>query len=317
MNQIYAKAYLEAERENIINETIFRKPDSVLEYSCFDKFVSITAIHGGPLFTETDRFTDLEIPITVSTLPLDFTAALDSFTSGLSDIASNASDELKQIIEEAIQPLTDQVSGAFDEITAKAEAQALLEKTVPFNVFMEDDILDEDLEGLVLVALKEYVDSNFAHDFLGGAAIGLNNEIEASIGSDNYDCATMDKVWFLAKCRNFALDDSFLSFDDLVSTDPRIFPEECEDHTPITYELIELSNNDEFEWVELSEYRTFLIDDLLDPSICTDPIPTGISVGRILFEADEEGNTDREIIPFDDHVCSNPGCFYNGDGACE
>ena len=36
MNQIYAKAFIEAEREVIVANTNIKKPDSVLEYSCFD-----------------------------------------------------------------------------------------------------------------------------------------------------------------------------------------------------------------------------------------------------------------------------------------
>lgn len=35
MNQIHARAFLEAERENVSFKTAIRKPDSVLEYSCF------------------------------------------------------------------------------------------------------------------------------------------------------------------------------------------------------------------------------------------------------------------------------------------
>lgn len=37
MNQIYARAFLEAEREVVLAGVALRKPDSVLEYTCFDK----------------------------------------------------------------------------------------------------------------------------------------------------------------------------------------------------------------------------------------------------------------------------------------
>jgi hypothetical protein len=53
MNQIYAKAYLEADREVVINQTIIRKPDSILEYTCFDDFASMTAGAGGDIFSDT------------------------------------------------------------------------------------------------------------------------------------------------------------------------------------------------------------------------------------------------------------------------
>lgn len=58
MNQIYSQAWMEASREIIRGEELINKPDSVLEYTCFDQFVSIAAHHIGPIFTET---TDWEV----------------------------------------------------------------------------------------------------------------------------------------------------------------------------------------------------------------------------------------------------------------
>ncbi|MGQ0527023.1 MAG: hypothetical protein ACT4OY_03180 [Alphaproteobacteria bacterium] len=37
MNQMYARSFLEASRETTMNQAILRKPDSVLEYTCFGK----------------------------------------------------------------------------------------------------------------------------------------------------------------------------------------------------------------------------------------------------------------------------------------
>lgn len=56
MNQIYARAFLEASRETIMSQTIIRKPDSVLELSCFDQAVKDSAEIAGALFTETQFF---------------------------------------------------------------------------------------------------------------------------------------------------------------------------------------------------------------------------------------------------------------------
>lgn len=54
MNQVYARAFLEASRETVINQTVIRKPDSVMEYSCFDQFLKDTADFAGPIFSERD-----------------------------------------------------------------------------------------------------------------------------------------------------------------------------------------------------------------------------------------------------------------------
>ncbi|MDB2682978.1 hypothetical protein N9Z27_01855 [Alphaproteobacteria bacterium] len=63
MNQIYAKSWLEAERSNVTAEILIRKPDSVLEYSCFNQMASIAATKIGPLFTEADDWDDKEVEI--------------------------------------------------------------------------------------------------------------------------------------------------------------------------------------------------------------------------------------------------------------
>ena len=57
MNQIYAKSFVEAQREIMMNQTIIRKPDSVLEYTCFDQILRDTAEIAGPIFSESPRFT--------------------------------------------------------------------------------------------------------------------------------------------------------------------------------------------------------------------------------------------------------------------
>ncbi len=52
MNQIYARAFLEGSREVIMSEQLIHKPDSVLEYTCFDQFVNIAAHNAGTAFSE-------------------------------------------------------------------------------------------------------------------------------------------------------------------------------------------------------------------------------------------------------------------------
>jgi len=54
MNQIYARSYLEANREIMISALLVRKPDSVLEYTCFDGQVKRTAETAGLIFSETN-----------------------------------------------------------------------------------------------------------------------------------------------------------------------------------------------------------------------------------------------------------------------
>ena len=54
--QMSARAWMEAEREIMQNKNLIFKPDSVLEYVCFDQFVNIAAFEGGDIFTHTKYF---------------------------------------------------------------------------------------------------------------------------------------------------------------------------------------------------------------------------------------------------------------------
>jgi len=54
--QMHSRAWLEAEREIMQNQNLIFKPDSVLEYVCFDQFASLAAWPGGNIFVHTDYF---------------------------------------------------------------------------------------------------------------------------------------------------------------------------------------------------------------------------------------------------------------------
>ncbi len=54
--QMSARAWMEAEREIMMNQNLIFKPDSVLEYTCFDQMVNLTASKGGKIFSHTNYF---------------------------------------------------------------------------------------------------------------------------------------------------------------------------------------------------------------------------------------------------------------------
>lgn len=51
-----ARAWLEAQREITQNQNLILKPDSVLEYTCFDMFLEELADHADEMFSETSQF---------------------------------------------------------------------------------------------------------------------------------------------------------------------------------------------------------------------------------------------------------------------
>lgn len=54
--QMSARAWMEAEREIMQNQNLIFKPDSVLEYTCFERFIDHNAGKAGDIFVHTDYF---------------------------------------------------------------------------------------------------------------------------------------------------------------------------------------------------------------------------------------------------------------------
>lgn len=63
MNQIYSRAWLESQRETIKARILVRKPDSILEYTCFNQLANVTATKAPPLFSESTRWALQILPL--------------------------------------------------------------------------------------------------------------------------------------------------------------------------------------------------------------------------------------------------------------
>lgn len=55
-SSLKARAWLEAQREVTQNQNLIYKPDSVLEYTCFDKYLNVLAGNAQNLFSESGRW---------------------------------------------------------------------------------------------------------------------------------------------------------------------------------------------------------------------------------------------------------------------
>lgn len=263
MNQITARAFLEAERQNVKNAILIRKPDSVMEYSCFHQTMNTVAAQADLLFSSGHGASYNWLNRTVP------------------------------------------INGRIDNNAIPS---------VPINTFLGREFLDNSLNGLVMSALGSYINTSFAHDFLGGIAHGLDGNAAAGAVDPEapYNCDMMNMVHFLAQCNNFMIDDPFFSFDDLASHDPRILPPglQCE-RRPITQPLIDLAMNKDGQYVDTDPLDTLYFD-RLSAGVCSAPIPTGIVVKRESKLLDLLGNIIRSPLPsYEEHVCSNPACFYD------
>lgn len=210
MNQIYSRAFMEASREVIMSEQLIHKPDSVLEYTCFDELIDMTAHHAG-FFSESQKWDDMTIEIWVGGEHGDDTGD-DRVDTGTCS-GSNCPDRSR------------------DTTINDGSGSGLLPDQDDYSVF-ETDRLDHILEDFLMNSLQDYVDDNFSHTFMGEASTIDNNLTTGSIGDTTYSCSHMSTVWAISKCVDFGEDDRFRSFTHLVGTnsgegDPRTIPEAC------------------------------------------------------------------------------------------
>lgn len=274
LNQMHARAYMEAERENLMAEIILRKPDSVLEYSCFQKFPELVAGFNPQIIDPAGFVSSLCInDICYDPVGGPFFSEFEKWWN--KDIDMYMNDETTK---------THVYMGGGVNLDADDDGEEDEEPT------FSGDHLDFSLQNLVYEALYTYNDSNFEHLFLGGAAgaqlsslpladrldggdfdfnIGLDtrfndNELDPipSITLSSFDitslsdlvCANMQLVWQIARCGNFYIDDRFYSFEFLagastlggatpVNVDPRRLPAACSSGVPFGLPMTQIPHN--------------------------------------------------------------------------
>jgi hypothetical protein len=244
MNTVYARAFLEANREMMIGAYAIAKPDSVLEYSCFENEVSSVGSTAGPIFTESSRWAGTPVP---------------------------------------------QPHGG----------------PIPLMVYMTSSSLDDSLSDLVEDSLSAFAD-NFPHRFAGGKQ-----------ASPSKGCNRMMAVWEFSKCEDINDAQHFMTFEELVSTDPRNIPDnagDCSDN-PITTDLINVANNNAGQYAAKDPVPTHV--EFVGGDTCADPIPTGVMVYQLEYDVDFVGSVSLDAsssTPFPDSICSTPGCYFDGAG---
>ncbi len=210
MNQIYSRAWLEGSREVIMSEQLIHKPDSVLEYTCFDQFVNIAAHNAGEAFSESQKWKSVELELWTAGIHKDSDATLND--RGNHDHGSCSDGETCPDKSEKVK-INDTGTNSLPDQT-------------DYSVF-SDERLDNILSELLFDNLQDYVDDNFDHTFMGESTTIDNNINASSIGSNSYLCSHMETIWNISKCIDFGEDDRFRSFEHLVNFDPRSIPKSC------------------------------------------------------------------------------------------
>lgn len=286
MNQIYAKAFLEAERETVITNTLILKPDSVLEYSCFDQRVAAVAEDAGPIFSESDRWSTATIPINGG---LSVSTAGPSSNVPDVDIDVNMGNtRLDGSVERLVlEALVEYANGSFsyDFLGNTATGD---NNTFSASVAGVSGVCDFMFNMYHISKCDDFaLNAPFMHFEAGFGAMNLASTdprtIPASCPSTH---AITSAVIDVAQNQSW----NYASFDPV---DP----------------LLTLTNPSDGSTCETA-----------------DPIPTGVMVTYVQYGVDPAGNpivTTPEYI-YEDKVCPNPACYFEnndnasgGDDTCE
>lgn len=262
MDALEARAWLEAQREISQNQNLIYKPDSVLEYTCFDYFLNEAASNFGQhrQFSETDRW-----------------------------------------------------DGRPQHFTETTTDEALI--AVVF-------------EPLIAYLTSNFLDKGKMGGYLNNRFPGQEYTPQAQVaGGTAYQCAELQKVWELARCTNFVQETIFDGFYDFLyyentSWDPRMEVNQwnmmCDagDSRYAAARTTAFNEDQALFQVDNAAIlppegngQPYLEDDIVThlehilPGQCNLCIPTGIRVQR------------PDMNPFDEQICTNPGCPAPGGGA--
>lgn len=203
------------------------------------------------------------------------------------------------------------------QLWANKQIDILNGNTATVTVNMGQSSLDGAIVNVATEPYERFIRSYFDHGWLGeitggGADGGGEGGDDEGPSQDHAICGTMNMVWQMAKCMNVTDDPLFPRFEELISNDPRRYPENyrCND-SGITQNMIDIARGRDVRKDNVDTYIRMLY-----PGTCHTPIQTGITVHR--REGEEQISTERT---YPDGLCITIGCSYqnagNGNGRCE
>lgn len=84
------QAVMQTRREDLLNKRFIIKSDSVLQYSCFGRAIVNTAENLGPIFTETDRWANVEVDLYGDKTQMALNPGLSALDAALFSVVETA-----------------------------------------------------------------------------------------------------------------------------------------------------------------------------------------------------------------------------------
>ena len=186
-----ARATLEAMREVEMAQRIIIRPDSVLEYSCFDDRINELAGAADAMFSDNIFSPDLfNIPVQT----YDPTGPYAGFLPTINATTVTTPGNAEGVVRTGPNP----------------------PPFPPGRLYVSG--LDTALSQIVYASMLQFLLSNFPHVYVAGTFSGVS----ATPGV----CDPMKLVWDFVRCRNFSAA-NFRTFGELAVADPRTTPVAC------------------------------------------------------------------------------------------
>ena len=289
--QMTSRAWLESEREIMQNQNLIFKADSVLEYTCFDRFANVTAHAGGNIFTHTAYFGGGAL------IPRDQTYGLEHILQniiGASLAIYRGSNFDHALLGGRGHHVGLDVGLGHPFSSAPATGNSLGAENQ--GTFFDPITLPLDYACPVMAKVWETAKClNFVHNdsFTDTDGYYPFTEIECAPGQDG--CSAVAGYDTIIETRKFP---------ESMACDPAALGTRWHDERLLAENSLELSP-------QLYEFQTPLGEIFLDvldrtiPGLCGRAgIETGVTVVLSTGPAHEDG------------VCTNPGCTYTSGGLC-
>jgi hypothetical protein len=275
-----ARAWMEAEREIMQNQNLIFKPDSVLEYTCFDKAVTHGGKYLGDVFVHTDYFG--KVIIVRDTAQAQEVALKNVVSSALAQYLNGSfANEFLAKRSTAIRQPPGQIDN--DEVKLPTKDGPAYTCDIMAKVWKASKCMN-------FIDRRDYTKKEDPHT-------------ETIVYSDSFRP-------FLTLAPGPGGGDPVEGYD--AAPDIRMWPEECDNLKAEEWKAKDdvATNKDDKQY----DFREPLKKDfedvrkMIEPGQCGTALETGVTV--ILSGTTSSNKPDK--------VCTNPGCTYNGDsGKCE
>lgn len=292
MNQIQARAFMHAERENMIGQMNIRKPSSVLELSCFNKLVGRVAAQDPAQWFSESRYR----------------ASHNIDVRGLS---------------------RGRIDGvAYSSVPFSVDMGQLRVNTAIENVVLESlkSYLEENFTHSYLGGSSPFrqaktnmdkIDLSYSCDF--------QEKIYHFAKCINFaEASKIDKPED-TQLSSFPPDNRTLTFEDMVAQDWRLLTVPACDNQPFGQETIDLAENKDRKYASMDEDKKSADSPIGDPIYLEffdtdescESVPaqsTGIELKIVTKNVDQvEGRVISQTEdPYISKVCPIPGCYYDG-----